>query len=154
MLMQELPFSWHWGEATAFGQTVVILIIIAWFFVKVAPMWKELKLREFSVREGEAKVGLEQAVALKSVGSSLEAMAGSLKGLGASLNNSTEIMGLVVVEQRRATEAVRIMQRVNAESTERLHASVQDLAARLARLEEMDERGYGEHQEKSGPTPH
>jgi len=130
LLFQEPTFPfWGWGQiAMTGGQTVILVIVVLWFLMKMAPTWKELKLREFTVREEEAKVGIEQANAL-------EAIAKALTGLGSALSKSTDVLNMVVLEQRRATDSVRLLQRINAQTNERLEVTVRDLVDRLEVVE-------------------
>jgi len=126
-----------WGQLAAFGPTVIILALILMFLLKAAPTWKDVKLREIGIRDEEAKAKMEHATALKLLG-------GSLEELGRSLSSSTNVLEKVAIEQRRATEAARIVHRAAAQSNERLWETVQELVSRLEGMEqrhaEEDER--------------
>jgi methyl-accepting chemotaxis protein len=131
-----------WSQIALFGPTVVILAMLLWFLLKALPTWRELKLKEFETRESEAKAKGEQATALKSLGDSLgglgQALGGmgqALGGLGVALSKNSDVLASVAIEQRRATDAVRLLLRVKTQSTEHLTASVEDLTARLADIE-------------------
>ena len=131
----QLPWG---GQLAMFGPTIVILVLLLGFMLKAMPTWKELRMRELAVREEEAKSRAEHAMALKAVGGSLEA-------LGGSLNRSSQLLENVALEQRRATDAVRLLQRVNSQTTERLEGIVHDVITRVGAIEER-------HAEKDGGT--
>ncbi|MCP9494269.1 MAG: hypothetical protein MSG64_07425 [Pyrinomonadaceae bacterium MAG19_C2-C3] len=111
-LLQELI---PWGQIVQFGPTVVLLTLILLFLIRVAPTYKEIKVKELEVRGLESHSKSEQAASLSQLASSLKEIA---------------------VEQRRATETVQILQRVNADSTDRLTVSVERLAERVQQQEE------------------
>ncbi len=111
-----------WGQIATFGPTVVLLALILWFLIRMAPVWKEVKFKELEVRGDESKVKGEQATALNSLAS---------------------VLRDVSVEQRRATENIEISQRVNAELADRLSTSLQLLARRLDGLEALEPRVKG-----------
>ena len=115
--MDNWPQIALWG-----GQTVILLGLILGFLLKVLPTYKELKLKEFElkkqeleVREGESRVRGQEALAL-----------GQL----------AEVLNAVAVEQRRATETTEILQRVNADSADRLNNQIEVLSERIERLEQ------------------
>lgn len=104
-----------WVQLIQFGPTVVMLALILWFLIRVAPMWKEVKLRELDIRAEENVVKNNQSNALSS-------LAGALKEIG--------------VDQRRATEEVSILQRVNADTSDQLSNSVKLLTQRIDSIDE------------------
>jgi hypothetical protein len=97
-----------------FGPTVVLLALILWFVIRLAPMWKEIRLKEMDMRTEENVVKGQQA-------SALSQLAGALKE--------------IAVEQRRATEEVGIMQRVTNDTADQLRTSVNTLSQRVDSLE-------------------
>jgi len=97
-----------------YGPTVIILVLILGFLIRMAPMWKEIRLKDMELRVEENVVKREQAQALT-------ALAEVLKDIG--------------VEQRRATDTIQILQRVNADASDRLSHNVASLTERLDRLE-------------------
>lgn len=105
-----------WSQIIQLGPTVVILALILIFLIRVAPTWKEIRLKELELRGEENVVKREQAGALTQ-------LAGALKE--------------IAVEQRRATEEVNILQRVNSDSNDRLSHHVHTLTERLERLEDV-----------------
>ena len=110
-----------WPKIAAWGPTVVMFALVLWFLLKIAPTWKELRLRELDVREGEVKVKGEQAAALGQLGTGLSQMSETLKE--------------IAVEQRRATESVKILQRVNADTSDQAADKLLILTDRVDRLE-------------------
>lgn len=117
LLFQAEPVPW--GQIATFGPTVILLALILWFLLRMAPMWKEVKLREMEVRADEIKVKGEQANAL---------------------NKLADVLKDVAVEQHKATENIEISQRVNAELTERVSSSLALLARRLDGLDSVEPR--------------
>ena len=111
MLQGDAP---GWAQIAQFGPTVVLLALILAFLVRIAPMWKEIRLKEIDLRADENVVKREQAGALSQ-------LAGALKD--------------IAVEQRRATEEVGILQRANNDTNDRLVHTVQGLTERLDKVE-------------------
>jgi hypothetical protein len=117
LIFQTDVFSW--GQIVGYGPTVILLALILWFLLRMAPMWKEVKLKELDIRTEENKVKSEEAAALNALASVLKDIA---------------------VEQRRATESIEISQRVNADSAEKISQSVSLLARRVDGLETLEPR--------------
>ncbi|OLE52674.1 MAG: hypothetical protein AUG51_17025 [Acidobacteria bacterium 13_1_20CM_3_53_8] len=105
-----------WVVLGQYGPTVLLLALILFFLLRIAPIYKEVKLKELAVREAENDVKREQAVALGSLASVLKEIA---------------------VEQRRATEVVEILQRVNTDESDKLSYNVQRLTERIDQFEEF-----------------
>lgn len=103
-----------WSEAFRYGPTVVLLVLILGFLIRVAPMWKEIRLKEMDQRSEENVVKEKQAEALGQLAVALKDIA---------------------VEQRRATEEVGIVLRVNADTSDQLRASLTNMSQRLDRIE-------------------
>lgn len=125
------------GEAAAltqliqFGPTVVMLALLLWCLIRLAPMWKEIRLRELDVREQESVAKGQQAGALNQLADALKDIA---------------------VEQRRATEEIGIMQRVSNDSADQLRRSVNALSERVESLEkETHNNGTASHDERQRP---
>jgi hypothetical protein len=126
-----------WPQVAALGPTVVMLALVLGFLLRIAPTWKEIKLRELNVREQEAAARTEQAAALKQLGTSNLEMAGTLKE--------------VAIEQRRATEGVKILQRVNADTSDQMARQMAILSDRVERIERRDNNV---EPEGTGTKPH
>lgn len=106
-----------WKDVIQFGPTAVLLFMILAFVIRLAPIWKEVRLREIDVRADENQVKREQSTALGQLATVLQSIA---------------------VEQRRATETIEILQRVNADSNDRLSQNVHSLTERLDRIETLN----------------
>jgi|HubBroStandDraft_6_1064221.scaffolds.fasta_scaffold222131_3 hypothetical protein len=118
----------QFSQLYLYGPTVVILAMVLAFMLRALPTWRVMKTRELDIREIEAQARSSQADALKSLGD-------SLGGLGSALNRNSEVLSNVAIEQRRATDAIRLLQRINGDSTDHLRATVEDLVSRLAEIE-------------------
>ena len=119
LLFLQSEINWErWiGESIVFALVVAILV----FILKALPIWKEVKLAEINVRDKEAE---------------------SLGQLGNALNQIGDTMKDVAIEQRRATDNVKILQRANADESNNIIQSVDALNERLDTLEEtMQEQG-------------
>ena len=77
-------------DLIAYGPTIVILALLLW---RGLPSWEKVKLREMEIRHEEVR---------------------ALQKLGEGLNQVAAVLKSVAVEQRRATETIDLMQRVNA----------------------------------------
>ena len=111
-------------DLISYGPTIVILALVLF---KWLPTWKEVKLREIDLRR-------EEAVAIGKLGEGLSTMA--------------TVLNSVAIEQRRATETIELMQRVNADATERLEDNIKMVGERLDELERHNETtrtGTGPH---------
>lgn len=104
MILQTSP---GWSELLQYGPTVVILALILAFLIRMAPIWKEVKLREMDVRESE--ISLREKIA-------------------ASVGRLADVLREIAIEQRQASEAIQVAQRVNVNSNEKLGHTVDDLA--------------------------
>jgi hypothetical protein len=127
-----------WPQVAAWGPTLVMLALVFTFLLKIAPTWKEIKLRELGVRETEAGARSEQAAALSQLGTGLTHMSGTLKE--------------VAIEQRRATDAVKILERVNSDSSDQMARQIAIITDRVERIERGRENNV--ESEGSGTKPH
>lgn len=100
----------QWGIA---GAIVFLIVVVLAFLLKALPTWKEVRLAEIKVREKEADSRAAQAT-------SFGELSGALSTIGNVLNN-------VAIEQRHATEKVQLLQRVNADTSERAEEKVDQL---------------------------
>ena len=102
-------------DLIAYGPTIVILALLLF---KWLPVWKEVKLREMDLRHEES---------------------GALGKLGDGLGTMATVLNSVAIEQRKATETIELMQRVNADAAERLEDNIRMLGDRLDTLERHNE---------------
>lgn len=129
-----------------YGPTIVILGMVLAFLLRALPTWRLIKGRELDIREVEAQARSSQADALKSLGSSLENM-------GSALNRNSEVLKSVAIEQRRATDAIRLVQRISVGSTDKLREAIEDHEARLSEIEAGRDEIESDT-EINRPTPH
>ena len=111
-----------------YGPTTVMLALILLFLIRLAPVWKEVQLKKIEAGREETVVKHEQAAALGQ-------LAGALKE--------------IAVEQRRATEEVGILQRVNAETADQVSLSVKQLSRRLDDMESRITRTPPPHESEA-----
>jgi type VI protein secretion system component VasK len=105
-----------WQQAGAlYGPTIIMFGMLLAFIVKVLPAWKEVRLKELDLRANEMPLREKQAEALGKLADVLEAVA---------------------IEQRRATEETKILQRVNADASDQLTAHVRLLSDRITGIED------------------
>lgn len=117
-----------WSQALLYGPTTVMLALILLFLIRLAPVWKEVQLKKIEAGREETVVKHEQAAALGQ-------LAGALKE--------------IAVEQRRATEEVGILQRVNAETADQVSVSVKQLSRRLDDMESRITRTSPHHESEA-----
>jgi hypothetical protein len=110
-----------WMQYIAFGPGFVALILILVFLIRMAPTWKEVKLKELELRSQEVNVRGEEAKGLGALGTSLGAMA--------------KVLEEIAVRQREDTEDVEMLQRVNIDASQKLTMTVTGLNDRLDRLD-------------------
>ncbi len=103
-----------WKELIQFGPTVVLLALILCTIIQLAPVWKEVKIKELEMHSEDNVVKGEQANALGQLANALKEIA---------------------VEQRRATEEVGILQRMNNDNADQLSNNVRGLTQRVDSLE-------------------
>lgn len=110
-----------WDKIFNGGISFVILVILLVVVMKLAPTWKEVKLKEIDGRDIDAKARIRQSDALESV---------------------AKVLYEVAVEQRRASDSVKILQRVNSTKAEDLEAAISEAIEsheqRLIQLEKVD----------------
>src|SRR3954471_15616888 len=82
-----------WDKMFAGGISFVILVLLLVVLLKLAPMWKEIHLKEIDSRDKESDARIAQSKALESV---------------------ANVLYEVAVEQRRSSDSVKILQRVNS----------------------------------------
>lgn len=117
-----------WEKYIGEGIAVSLIIVILGFILKALPTWKEVKLAELKTREKEAEVQIQ--------------VAGALGMLGGSLSQLGTVIHDIAIEQRRATDTVQILQRVNSEESERIFQSVDGLVVRIDGFEQiLEEHG-------------
>jgi|ERR1041385_5881761 hypothetical protein len=118
LLFQEV-ITIPWDKVFTGGISFVVLIILLVVLLKLAPTWKEVKLKEIESRDKASDASVAQSKALESV---------------------ANVLYEVAVEQRRSSDSVKILQRVNSTKADELEAaiseSLQSHEDRLVRLEQ------------------
>ncbi len=94
------------SELKNFAPTIIMAFIIIWGVLKALPTWRDVKMRELEIREKEIAQRVESAV---------------------STGKLADVLENIAVEQRQATEAIQVAQRVNVNSNEKLAHTVDDL---------------------------
>lgn len=118
-----------WEQWIGEGVAISLIALILFFILKALPIWKEVRLAEINVRDREAEA--------------LGQLSGSINGLAASQTQISETLRDVAIEQRRATDNVKLLQRVGADESATLSQAVETLAVRMDDLEEtLKEEGY------------
>jgi hypothetical protein len=102
-------------DLSAWGPAVIQLGLVIIFLLRIAPTWKEVRLRELDLKERDASVREKEAE---------------------SLGRLADVLQAVAVEQRRASEIIEITQRANAEASDHLISNVRMLSERVTRIED------------------
>lgn len=141
LLLQSAGDFSQWGVA---GAVLMLVVVFLGFLLKVLPTWRDVKSREFDVRTEEAKVSGQISTAILQSANAQSQLAGAIDSLGGTLNH-------IAVEQRKTTDNLLILQRVNNEDTNRLSETVDVLVDRMDSMETtIKEHGlYGSHRPKA-----
>lgn len=112
-----------WTKVAEQGIAIAVLALILFFViilvVKILPTWERIKTAESAANTAQAK---------------------SLGELAASQSQLAAVVKDIAVEQRQSTDAVKILQRVNAKSNEQLASDVQELTGTLQGFNERLDR--------------
>ncbi len=115
-----------WDKILALPAAIVVLLAILGFFLRVLPSWKEVKLAEIKVRETEAGSRVDEA---------------SIFGkLSDSLNAMSNVLQQIVIEQQRDTRNSHILQRVNADASDKILNRLNTLDEMALNLETNSQR--------------
>lgn len=95
-----------WKEIIGLPAAIVVVILFLVFILRALPYWKEVKLAEIKVRETEANARTHES---------------SVFGqLSAALSQISSVMQQTVVDNRKDTDKMQILQRVNADATDKI----------------------------------
>lgn len=145
-----------WPQLALYGPTTILLALIFVFILsfvhKMRPTWEKIKLRELDVREAEAKSKEAEAASRSEQAGALKELAVGLGQLGSGNAQMAETLKDVAVEQRRATESVKILQRVNADTADQMARQMAIITDRVERIER--DRGTHVESEGSGAKAH
>lgn len=103
-----------WEQILSLPAAIVVLILILLAVLKAMPHWKEIKLAEISVREKEAESRVNESSVFAKMSD--------------ALNSISTVLQTITVEQRRDSERLHLLQRVNADTNDKI----------LARLDSLD----------------
>lgn len=112
-----------WEKWIGEGVAITLILVILGFILRLLPSWKEIKLAEITVRGEEAKAQVQVATALG--------------GLGNALNQIGSTMHSVAIEQRRATDNIKVLQRATADENNNILQSVDNLMERMDTFEKQ-----------------
>ena len=129
LLMFQTDMTIDWTQFGVAGGVIFIVVVFLIFLLKALPTYKEIKNREFDVRTEEAKVTGQISTALLQSATAQSQLAGSLEALGSTIST-------VVVEQRKTTDNLIILQRSTASETDNLFDTVGVVVERMDSLEE------------------
>ena len=122
-----------WNKVADQGTAVVVLFMILFFgllyVVKVLPTWKAVRL---DANAAQTQMAGALALVANAITDSNKTRALEMQ----AITHLADVVQSIAVEQRKANESIRIMQRVQADSTDDLTDFVQELNQRLAQLEQ------------------
>lgn len=95
-----------WDKIIGLPAAILVLFLILWFILRALPAWKEVKLAEIKVRETEATSRTNEASVFGQISN--------------ALSQISTVLQLTVVDNRRDTDKMQILQRVNADATDKI----------------------------------
>lgn len=95
-----------WEKIIALPSAILVVVLILIFVLRALPYWKEVKLAEIRVREVEANSRTNEA-----------SVFGQLSN---ALSQISNVLQQTVVDNRRDTDKMQILQRVNADATDKI----------------------------------
>ncbi len=119
-----------WEKWVGEGVAVMMFIIMLGFLLRALPTWKEIKLAEFDVRTKEAEASGQMSLSLTQFATAQNQLANALGTLGETVKD-------IAIEQKKATDNVMILQRMNTAESNQLSNSVDELIDRMDTLEEV-----------------
>lgn len=115
-----------WEKIFTLPAALIVLVVILYFAYRALPIWKEIRLAEIKVREVEANSRTNEA---------------SVFGkLSETLNTMTGVMQQITIEQRRDTEKMHILQRVNTDTNTKILNKLDTLDELVEGHEQISER--------------
>lgn len=102
-----------WEKIITLPAALLVVGAFLYFVFKSLPTWKEVRLAEIKVREVEATARTTEAGMFGKLSDSLN----SLSVTQASL---TAVIKDVVIDQRRDTKNIELMQRVNSDAADKI----------------------------------
>jgi len=102
------------SEIKNMAPTIVLVFVVIWGVIKLAPTWKEVKMRELDIREKEVTQREQQSMAVQTL---------------------AECTRDIAIEMKHTAEALRIAERVTIMRGEALQHLTEDLEARVDALD-------------------
>lgn len=128
LLLSEAPPGFEWERWVGEGVAVLLVIVFLGFLLRAMPTWKEIKMKEFDVRSKEAETSGQVAVSLVHFADAQNRLADTLGQLGTTVKD-------IAIEQKKATDNVLILQRMNSAEANSLSETVDYLAERVDSME-------------------
>ena len=122
LFFQSEVFSINWAQLLSNASVFSLVLAIIWILYKVFPGWKEIQIKRLEVRDKEAE--------------SLGSLGAALSQLSNSIAQNSLITKEIVIEQRKMTENTQLLLRVSNNQTDNLAGSIDNLGARLDKIEE------------------
>jgi hypothetical protein len=101
------------SELKNFAPTIILAFVILFGVIRLAPTWKEVKMREMDIREKEIAQRSEQSMAVQTL---------------------AECTRDIAIEMKHTAEALRIAERVTIMRSEELKDVAQELQGQLDTL--------------------
>lgn len=116
-------------ESLVLAVIIILLGFATWMILKILPVWKELKLSEHATRKAEAESEAKRADSMGQLANAINLMSKMNGTFAATLKD-------IAVEQRRATEEVRILQRVASDQNNKMATQVESVTEWMVRIKE------------------
>lgn len=123
-----------WPELVVGGPLLIFCGLLVWAVVKLAPTYQKIRANSDATKQQLASA---MALVASAVSDANKLRVQESK----ALTHLAEILQGVASEQRKALDTVRIMQRVQADSSDRLSDAVTTLTERVGALERIREDG-------------
>ncbi len=126
----------EWLQIVGQGAVATLVVVILGFLLRAMPTWKEIKMKELEVRTKEAEASGQVAFSLTILANAQNQQSAALHTLGETIKD-------IAIEQKKATENVLILQRVNSNEAQNISQTVETLIERIDTLEDnFKEQGF------------
>jgi hypothetical protein len=134
-----------WAQLIVGGPVLMLCGLIFYTTIRLAPTWEKVRLKKIDSDTAlSCSIGLLANAANDSGKVRIQEIA--------ALHKLADVVASVAVEQRKAIETVRIMQRVQADSSDKLSDALRELSERVAALEQMSPTNYARPKANSTPA--
>lgn len=125
-----------WLQIVGQGAVATLVVVILGFLLRALPTFKEIKMKELEVRTKEAEASGQVAISLTILANAQNQQSAALHALGETIKD-------IAIEQKKATENVLILQRVNSSEAQNISQTVDTLIERIDTLEDnFKEQGF------------